>query len=144
MVKNILFVCKHNIFRSRAAEEFFKKFNKNKKYRARSAGMMKWHKRDLDKDRGYAAEKKVAKEFGINLKVESKSLDSAVLKKTDIIVITADDVPASMFKENLFKMKLIVWKIRDVKVGDKNKEEIARKILRDIEIKVGKFVRDLK
>jgi len=144
MVKNILFVCKHNIFRSRAAEEFFKKFNKNKKWKARSAGMIKWHKKDLDHDKGYAAEKKVAKEFGIGLDVKSKALDSAVLKKADIVVVTADDVPVSMFKENLFKVRVIVWKIRDVKAGDKNKEDIARKILSDIEINVKKLVASLK
>jgi len=46
MVKkiNILFICKHNLFRSQVAENFFNKLNKNKKYKSDSAGIIKWDK----------------------------------------------------------------------------------------------------
>jgi len=43
----ILFVCKHNRFRSKVAEAFFNKLKKNKKIKAESAGLV------LDKLRPY-------------------------------------------------------------------------------------------
>lgn len=144
MVKNILFVCKHNIFRSRVGEEFFKKFNKNKKYKASSAGIIKWNRKDLKNDKGFEAEKKVVKKFGIKIKVNSKPLISTVLKQTEIVVITADDVPASIFEDNSFNGKVIVWKIPDIKERDKNKEKITEEIIKLIEIKIKDFVRGLK
>ena len=38
---NILFVCKHNVFRSRVAEAYFKAINQNKNLKASSAGPIK-------------------------------------------------------------------------------------------------------
>ena len=38
---NILFVCRYNRFRSRTAEAYFKKINKNKKIKVKSAGIFK-------------------------------------------------------------------------------------------------------
>lgn len=142
--KNILFICKHNIFRSRVGEEFFKKFNKNKKYRVDSAGIIKWNKRDLNTNEGYLAEKNVMKEIGVNFKVKSKSLSSSLLKKTDIVIIVADDVYPSLFKNTAFDGKVIAWKIPDIKSKDKNKEEIAHRTVKLIENKVRKFVKKLK
>ena len=37
---NILFICRYNRFRSVIAEGFFKKYNKNKKHKAKSAGLI--------------------------------------------------------------------------------------------------------
>ena len=61
--KKILFVCKHNVFRSRTAEVLFNKYNKNKKYSANSAGLIKYEKKDLIGDKGYHAEKDAWKEY---------------------------------------------------------------------------------
>ena len=61
--KRILFVCKHNIFRSQVAENLFNKLNKNKKYISDSAGLIKWDKKDLKRNDGYKAEKKVSREL---------------------------------------------------------------------------------
>jgi len=144
MVKNILFVCKHNIFRSRAAEEFFKKFNKNIKWKARSAGIIKWRLEDLKLDKGFEAVKKVSKEFGIKLEVRPRALDSGILEKTDLVVIVADDVSPSIFNDRSFKGKVILWKIKDIKIGDKDKEGLARKGIVEIEKRVKKFAEDLK
>ena len=144
MVKNILFICKHNIFRSRTAEEFFKKYNKNKKYNSDSAGIIKWDIKDLKNNIGYETEKKAVKNFGINLRAKSKGLSSSLLKKTDILIIVADDVPISIFSDTSFWGKIIVWKISDVKAIDKNKKEIALKTIEYIEDKVKNFVKNLK
>ena len=40
-MKNILFVCKHNVFRSKIAEAYFKKVNQNREINAKSAGIIK-------------------------------------------------------------------------------------------------------
>ncbi|MBU2615492.1 MAG: hypothetical protein KKC19_00110 [Nanoarchaeota archaeon] len=144
MVKRILFVCKHNIFRSRIAEELFKKLIKKKDYKALSAGIIKWNKRDLRKDGGFEAEKRVAKKKGINLSVKSRGLSSSLLRDTDIVVIVADDVSFEIFKDKSFGGKLISWKIPDVKDENKDKERVALKIILLIEEKIKKFVGKLR
>ena len=127
------------------AEILFKKMNKNKNYAASSAGLIEWHKKDLKKDQGYIAEKKIMKKFGIKIKESSRGLNSSILKDTDIIVIVADDVPPSLFKkEKIFDGRVIIWKTKDVKAGDKNKGKIAEKSIKYIQKKVGQFVKSLK
>ncbi len=144
MSKNILFVCKHNLFRSRVAEIIFKKLNQNKEYVASSAGLISWKKKDLRRDKGFLAENIVGKRFGINLKVKSKAINSSILKKTDLLVIVADDVPKAIFEhEKSFTGKVIVWKIRDVKSKDKDKEKVATKTIKFIYEKVKHFVETL-
>lgn len=143
--KRILFVCKHNLFRSQFAEILFNKLNKNKKYTADSAGLIKWDKKDLAKDTAYKAERKVSKEKGIKLKKDSKGLNSSLLRLTDILIIVADDVPPSIFKKDKsFNGKIIVWKIKDVKSKDKRKEKIALNSVKFIEKKVKELVKRLK
>ena len=144
MKKRILFICKHNVFRSQVAESIFNKLNKNKKYTADSAGLIKWDKKNLKGDTAYKAERKVSKEKGIKLKKDSKGLNSSLLKSSDILVIVADDVPASIFKKDKsFGGKIIVWKIRDVKSKDKGKEKVALKSIKFIEKKVKNLVKNL-
>jgi len=163
MKKNILFICKWNRFRSRTAEAFFNKYNKNPKYEAKSAGVVRGH---LPLDRHGVAG---AKKFGISILGRPHGLTSELILWQDIIVIVADDVPASIFKDNkniiikdikntivvvaddvpasIFKdnkkygKKLIVWKIRDARSN--NKKEIFSTI-KQIEKKVKKFVEDLR
>ena len=142
--KRILFVCKHNIFRSQVAKSMFNKMNKNKKYVADSAGLIKWDKKDLMGDIGYKIVKKMLKEWGIKLTGNSKGLSSSMLKHTDILIIVADDVPPSIFKkEEAFNGRIITWKARDVKSEDKRKEEIILNSIKFIEKKVKKFVKQI-
>ena len=146
-MKKVLFVCKNNVFRSRIAEYFFKKINKNKKYKAESAGIFKWNKKDLKKDKGYHALKKVIKKLGIKLPMNSKGINSSLLKKTDILVIVADDVPSFLFKDKkAFNGKIIVWKTKDVEEGDKHYEKRGTmyRSIKFIERKVREFVKKLK
>ena len=148
MVKkiNILFVCKHNLFRSQVANAFFKKLNKNKKYQSYSAGIIKFNKKDLlGDDKGYEVEKKISEKYGIKLKKNSKGLSSSLLKKTNILIIVADDVPSLIFKkENSFNGKIFVWKVPDVKFEDIKKEKIAFNTIEYIKKKINKFINKLK
>ena len=144
-MKKILFVCKHNVFRSKVAEFFFKKLNKNKTYVASSVGILKWNKRDIKGDKAYEAEKKAAKRFGIDLSVKSRGIDSSTLKDTDILVIVADDVPAKLFKkEKSFRGKVLVWKVKDVTIRDKNKRKVAENSIKVINKKISEFVKGLR
>ena len=144
--KKILFVCKHNVFRSQVAEQFFKKLNKNKNYTADSVGLIKWKKENLIDDKNYYIEKNLAKKlFNIKIGKNSKGFSYSLLKQTDIIVIVADDVPPSIFKnEKAFKGKTIVWRIIDVKSNDKNKEKIIYNSIKKIENKVKSLIKELK
>jgi len=145
MVKKVLFVCKHNLFRSQVAKTFFNRHNKNKKYSGEGAGVIKWDKKDLVSNMGFRTERKISKEYGINLKGDSRGLSSSVLKKIDILVVVADNVHPSIFKKDrAFNGKLIVWKIADVKDNDKNKEKIAHKTINFIENKIKGLVKNLK
>jgi len=134
MSKNILFVCKHNRFRSKAAEAFFNKFNKNKEYRAMSAGLLPGEY-PLDKE-----QVKIAREFGIKLNGKPKPITTELLRKIDIIVIVADDVPSEIFQSNKYGRREEIWNIKDT-VND-NAEEI-REIISKIEKKIIAFVESL-
>ena len=145
MVKKVLFVCKHNLFRSQVAEGFFKKMNKNKNYIATSAGVVRWDKKDLSGEGDYKIEKKTSKKFKIRLGKKSRGLSASMLKNTDILVIVADDVSPAIFRnEKSFNGKILVWKIKDVKAKDKNKELVALKSIKYIREKVRNFVKRLK
>ena len=144
-MKKILFICKHNLFRSRVAEILFNRMNKNKNYMASSAGIILWNEKDLKGDSAYTAEKKVGKRMGINLKVDSKPVTFSILRTTNLLIIVADDVPKSFLEiEKSFKGKMLVWKIPDVKSKDKNKEKAALKTINFIDKKVKELIKKLK
>lgn len=133
--KNILFVCKWNRFRSRIAEAFFKKYNKNSKHEAKSAGVVRGHL-PLDKPEVIGA-----KEFGIELKGIPRGLTSELMRWQDIIIIVADNVPVILFSDNKkHGKKTILWKIKDNKYG---KPKEVRGVIKKIEIRVKKFINEL-
>ena len=105
----ILFVCKYNRFRSKIAEAYFKKINKNVKIA--SAGLIKGFL-PLDKD-----QVKTARRFNINIIGKPKTLSMDLLKKQDKIIIIADDIPRSIFNYKWYRDKIVIWKIRDVDRG---------------------------
>jgi len=112
--KNILFVCKWNRFRSKIAENYFNKKNKNKNIKSKSAGLFKGF---LPLDR-YQID--LAKKFGIKLAGKPQAISYELLKWQDIIVIISDDIPKSIFKDKRRKKKIFIWKFKDVKYGDVN------------------------
>jgi len=100
----ILFLCKHNRFRSKVAEAFFKAFDKKDK--AKSRGIIK----DIDVARSVVS---VMKEFGLKLRdKKSKKISKKDIVWADLIVIVADDVKLKLDK------KVLVWKISDTSQND--------------------------
>lgn len=133
---NILFVCKYNRFRSRIAEAYFKKINKNKKIKAESAGIFQG---------GYpldAQQVRLCKKEGVNINGKPRGISTDLLKKTDVVIIVSDNVPKSLFvfKEK-YPRKVIVWKIQDEQNGN---ERNIIKIINLIKKKVEKLVEELK
>ena len=131
---NILFVDKYNRFRSKIAEAFFNRNNKNKKNKAKSAGVVE----------GNAIAPEVfdgAKDCNIEIKGNPKGLDTNILQWQDMIVIVANDIPVAFFKDNNVQGKpVIVWNIEDTKTN--NREEMKRIMLK-IEEQVDAFIKTL-
>jgi protein-tyrosine-phosphatase len=128
----ILFVCKHNRFRSKVAEAYFNKINKNKRIKAASAGIFS----------GFPVVKnviKINKKFGINIKEGSRGLDEGEIYKVDLLIIVANDVPASLFKSKV--KNIVIWKVHDItnQSDEKGIERISRLIIK----KVDKLVKKL-
>ncbi|MBT3691083.1 hypothetical protein HOG16_02470 [Candidatus Woesearchaeota archaeon] len=106
---NILFICKHNRFRSKVAEALFKELNKNKKVNASSAGLMQG-------DPISSRIIKITKRNNIKIKGKPKYLSDKLIREQDIIINVAENVPSRVFREYK-KVKTISWKTRDVSEG---------------------------
>lgn len=132
---NILFVCKYNRFRSRVAEAYFNKINKNKNIRVKSAGIMKGSY-PLDK-----REVEAAKRMGIKLDGRPVGLSTNLMRKIDLIIIVADNVPKSIFNYDGFRGKTVVWKIKDIYNGES--KVLIEKIIKKIKGKVRRLVKKL-
>jgi len=135
-MKNILFVCKHNMFRSQIAKAYFNKINRNKNIKAESAGLIKGYL-PLDKQ-----QVSVARKLGINLQGNPKGLSIDLIKKQNLIIIVADDVSKSLFncKEyiDFNTTKIIKWKIIDSFDGDSDFKvrEIIKRIMKKVDVLV--------
>jgi len=120
----ILFVCKHNRFRSKVAEAYFKKINRNKNIKAASAGIFI----------GNPVAKSVieiGKKYGLKINPVSRGLREDYLNEFDLFVIVANNVPECLFNR---AKKVIVWKIRDVSQNNKEGiEDIMKKIFKKVD-----------
>ena len=100
-------MCKYNRFRSRIAEAYFKKINKNKRVKVASAGIFK----------GGPVSKEVisiGKKLGLKIKGVPRAISIKLLKWQSMVVIVADNVPKKLFSFNKKRGKeTIVWKIKD-------------------------------
>ena len=117
MVKKILFVCKYNRFRSKTAEVYFNKINKNKGIKAMSAGII-----EVNKPLSLPERKRnlyLKKKFGFILKAKSVSVSVSSLLEADKIIIVADDIPSRIFNSKKWKDKVEVWSIEDENGYDK-------------------------
>ncbi len=127
---NILFVCKYNRFRSRVAEAYFKKINKNKSIKTDSAGIFgNWYPLD-------PVQVKVAKNYGIDITGKPQSLTYQKVNWADIIVIVANNVPKKIFRgEFMKKTKVIKFYIHDAthKNKEKTSEESVKSIIKNID-----------
>ena len=135
MIRRILFVCKYNRFRSKIAEALFKKFNKNKNIKVKSAGII-IGKYPLDK-----IQIEISKKLDINLSGKPQGISTDLLKWQDLIIIVADDVPERIFNNSDYGKKTLVWKIKDAKSN--NKKEIE-KIIILIKKRIIKLKKDIK
>jgi protein-tyrosine-phosphatase len=134
---NILFICKHNRFRSKIAEALFKQLNRNKKIKVTSAGLMK----------GTPISnriKNITKKNKINITGSPKYISDEVLRKQDIIINVAYNVPGSIFREYK-NAKTINWKIRDVheNLSLKDYNLHTNRVINRIEKKVKRLTRKL-
>ena len=129
----ILFICKYNRFRSRIAEAYFRKINKNKKIISGSAGIFQGSY-PLDR-----TQVRVAKELGINIEGKPRAISTDLLRNIDLIIIVANDVPESLFSSK--NRKIIKWNISDVRKGREEKED--RKVIIKIMKKVDKLNKKL-
>lgn len=130
---NILFVCKYNAFRSRVAEEYFRKINRNLKIKTASRGIIMGGNSDNK-------ERRIAKQIlGVNIaKRKPLSLTLQELIKADKIIIVANDIPEIIFDYQLvnLKKKLVIWKIKDEQKRNKNN---IKNIVLQIKVKVEEF-----
>ncbi len=134
----ILFICKYNAFRSRVAEEYFNKINKNKDILALSRGIVIGGEPDKEQIELY---KKI---LGINIgKRKPLPLRIQNLLEADLIVVVANDIPKIIFnyKSGLLFGKVWIWKIKDEQM--RNKDNI-KKIISLIKKRVDKLNRKLK
>jgi protein-tyrosine-phosphatase len=131
---NILFICRYNRFRSRVAEAYFKKVNKN--HSVKSAGLIQGN--PLDK-----TQVGVAKKYGLKIKGNPQGLSSKLLAWHDLKIVVANDVPISIFKKSdkEHKKKTLLWKIPDEYSGKPEKiGELVEKIIKHVD----KFNKELK
>jgi len=134
MVKKIkiLFICKWNRFRSKFAEAYFNQINKDKKVKANSVGVLEVNipMKPIEVKRN----KWIKKEFGITLSEKSKGINVKDLDDADKIIVVADDIPLSIFKnKKRWEEKLVVWNIKD---GDAKDKKNLNKIVNTIKKKV--------
>ena len=128
---NTLFICRYNRFRSVLAEAFFKKLNKNKKNKVKSAGLIKGSPISEET-------KEIAKGYNLKIKKNPEAISSQILIWQDIIIITADNVQPIIFKNQKNVKKLTLWKIKDSNNYTKSYE-----IAKIIKNKIEKFIEEL-
>ena len=139
MVKTILFICKWNRFRSQFSEKYFNKINSNKKFRAKSVGMIRLN-RPLTKDER-DRNQWIKNKYGLRLGKISKGINFKDLEEAYRIIVVADDVPVDFLKNGKWKDKLIIWKIKDVAVFDKKNID---KMIAEMKKKVDNLIKNLR
>lgn len=129
---NILFICRFNRFRSRVAEAYFKKINKDKKIKSDSAGL-KAGSYPLDSD-----EVECAYELGIDINGKPKRMTEELANWADTIVIAADDVMPSFLAQYIkTKKKIIHWQIPE---NNSNDHEEIKSVINQIKNKVDELI----
>jgi protein-tyrosine-phosphatase len=124
----ILFVCRHNRFRSKVAEAYFNKINKNKAFVAKSAGIFPGSY-PLDKQ-----QTQIAKQLGIKMGRKPQAITTKLLRWQNVIIAITDDLPRGLFNYSVHKNKVINWKIPDEMKGDgREVERIIKQIMKKVE-----------
>ncbi len=131
----ILFICKYNAFRSKVAESYFRKINKNKKIKVSSAGF-------IDGGGADKTQRAVAKKLDSEIKGTSKRLSLKLLREQDLVVVVAKDVPKIMFNHSMGygKTKFVYWGMKDEQLQNR---KVVEKIVKKIKKKVERLVKKL-
>jgi protein-tyrosine-phosphatase len=122
----ILFICKYNAFRSRVAEEYFRKINSNKK----KVRVMNSKGIIMGGDSDNVQRGEAKKLLGVNIaKRKPFPLTIADLREADRIIVVANDIPKIIFNFSLAPImkKVVIWRIRDEQ--KKNRKNISKIIL---------------
>lgn len=131
----ILFICRHNVFRSRVAEEYMKKISKHE---ISSGGIIKFS------GNMPRLQQEVCREFGLILPNQSKTLELENLREQDLIIIVADDVSREVFEHPEYNLKEVrKWEIKDVPTDNSNKENI-RYVVAEVIKRVEELNKELK
>lgn len=131
---NILFVCKWNRFRSKAAEAIFNKVNTNNNFHAKSAGFFPGVPVSEDIV-------KAGKNIGVEINGEQSEISHNLAMWSDYIIIVAEDVPEIIFDDfaNNDGKKVLHWKMKDIIGTDVKKRE---KIMLQIQEKILEFLEE--
>lgn len=123
---NILFLCKHNRFRSKIAEAYFNKINKNKYLKVQSSGI-------ITGEKSVPNVIEISKKLGFKIKNEnSQRLTDKLWTWADVIIVVANNVPPEIFKNK--KNKVIQWKIPDTTPFNKKRiEQISKMIVHRVD-----------
>ncbi len=124
-MKNVLFICKGNRFRSKIAENYLKKINKN--VNVSSAGVL--YTNPISKNTIGTVKK-----LGIDISVgTARQITENELMRADYVIVVANDVPSYLFKP--FSKRVVSWRIRDC--DGKNQREvelITKEIIRKVDV----------
>ena len=129
---NILFVCKHNRFRSKVAEALFNHYNKNSNIKVKSGGTTL----GLNHSISLPAKEILVKKRIVLEKEQSQRIDESLINWADKIIIVADNVPKKIFPKN----KVEIWPIPDALESDipgikeriKKIESLVKKLIKSI------------
>ncbi|MEM0465620.1 MAG: hypothetical protein QXW97_02875 [Candidatus Pacearchaeota archaeon] len=136
----ILFICKHNLFRSKIAEAYFNKINKNPNIRVDSAGVIIGNHLNKYQKKVINIQRKIARTFGLKLKKRLKGLSTQLLSNQDLIIVTANDIPRMIFNNPSYVKKVIIWKIPDIEyLNEKNIREIINLIIQKVDLLYNKL-----
>lgn len=116
----VLFICKYNRFRSKIAEAYYKKLYPGSPVRSRGLiqGKMNRNEKEIY----------LPKKLGLDIVNKPNGVHYADLEWADVIVITADNVPAKIFKSKRISPKIIQWNLPDI-YPDTSDEEIHERVL---------------
>ena len=125
---NVLFICKYNRFRSKAAEGLLKKLRPQES--VRSAGIIPGL--PPDEDIVQALDAGGVGSSGIDC--ETRGVDFNALMWADEIIIVANDVPAGLFNYFIgLGKRVLTWDIQDSIDGEPPREKVLDIIKRKVE-----------
>jgi protein-tyrosine-phosphatase len=130
----ILFICKYNRFRSKVAEAYLKKINKNANVISRGIieGEMNRNKKEII----------IPEQFGLQINSPPVGIEFADLKWADYVIVVASNVPKRLFESRRIKNKVIQWDIPDVYPD--SSDMFIKKVILQIMKKVDKLNEELK